>query len=113
MNLLHGFVAENQFYDDINYPHGFNRSGKFSIKESEVLSQLGRRLIALEKGSTPPETPEEQSFVAMCKQNTQAQSLVEKVWSKYKNSIKKQNFHTLNSSVKVSASDMEDFGEDY
>lgn len=113
MNLLHGFVAENPFYDDINYPHGFSRSGKFSIKEAEMLSQLGRRLIALESGSVRPETEEEKSFVAMCEQNKEAIHPVEKVWNKYKDSIKKQNFHTLNSSVKVAPSDMEDFGGDY
>lgn len=113
MNLIHGFVAENQFYDDTNYPHGFSRSGKFSIKEADLLSQLGRRLIALENGSVSAQTEEEKQFVNMCKNNVEANSSVEKVWVKYKNSIKKQNFHTLNSKVKVAASDMEDFGGDY
>lgn len=50
MKLIHGFIAEAPFYDDAHFPRGFSKSGNFTIIESELLTQVGKRLFMLEQG---------------------------------------------------------------
>lgn len=105
MTLIHGFVQANKFYDDANFPRGFNRSGKFSIPESELLTQVGRRLWDLEQGFASPENQVEENFIRMCKSEKPAETRIECLWLKYKDSIKAKSFHTLNGSSKVAKTD--------
>lgn len=111
MNLIHGFVKAHKFYDDVHFPHGFSRSGKFSIPESEMLSQVGRRLWDLEQGFAGAENQVEKNFIEMCKTGGEPQTKVERLWVKYKESIKAKSFHTLSGGKKVNSIDeSEDIG---
>jgi len=114
MTLIHGFVQANKFYDDVNFPHGFSRSGKFSIPESELLTQVGRRLWDLEQGFASPENQAEENFIRMCKSEKAVETKIECLWVKYKESIKTKSFHTLNGSSKsTKAEEIDELGGEY
>ncbi|WP_426369894.1 DUF413 domain-containing protein [Pseudocolwellia sp. HL-MZ7] len=101
MTLMHGFIQEGLFYDDVNFPRGFRKSGDFNISESEMLTDIGRRLSALESGRSTPQNETEEAFVEMCQFQTQAQTRVEMLWQKYKKLTTYRPFHSLNGSAKV------------
>ena len=114
MTLIHGFVQANKFYDDVHFPHGFSRSGKFNIQESDLLTALGRRLWDLETGVVKPDNQVEESFVEMCKQNGEPETKIERLWVKYKGAIKTTSFHSLQGSSKAAKNDnFESIEEDY
>jgi len=100
MKLIHGFIAEDPFYDDAHFPKGFNKSGNFTIAESELLTQLGKRLFMLEQGFSKPENAVEEQFVQFCKTQLEGelegQNKVELLWAKYKKLTKFKSFHSLN-----------------
>ncbi|MCW8832996.1 MAG: DUF413 domain-containing protein, partial [Colwellia sp.] len=87
MKLIHGFIAEDPFYDDVHFPRGFSKSGNFTIVESELLTQIGKRLFMLEQGSSKPENAVEEQFVQFCKaqneRELEGQNQVELLWTKY------------------------------
>jgi len=87
---VEGFEITAVFYDDANFPHGFNRSGDFSILESDVLHQYGRAMKALSKEERKPVTSDEKRFVAVCKGERRAESLLERTWLKYLDKISNQ-----------------------
>lgn len=97
MNLIHGFNASGTFYDDVNFPHGFSKSGFFSIPESELLETLGRRMYALEQGVVQPDSPIEQSFLEVCKEQKKPHTRAERVWHKYKKHAHRKATVTLGS----------------
>lgn len=107
MNLIHGFIQEELFYDDINFPRGFRKSGDFNIAESELLTQIGRRLSSLESGRCEPQNETEQQFVDMCKQQTKGQTKVELLWQKYKTFTTYRPFHSLNGGKKIIREELE------
>ncbi|KLV04055.1 hypothetical protein ABT56_15645 [Photobacterium aquae] len=72
-----------KFYDDKNFPRGFNRSGVFTVNEAQLLENYGRTMRGLAEGSLSPETPAEQEFVAEVKGDTELQSNYAKCWMKY------------------------------
>lgn len=111
MNLIHGFIQTQKFYDDLHFPRGFSRSGKFSIQESELLTQIGKRLFDLEQGTAEPENQVEESFVLRCKLGGEGETKIEKLWQKYKESKKPKSFHTLNGSSKVVIAESDEVGE--
>lgn len=100
MKLIHGFVAEGPFYDDAHFARGFSKSGNFTIAESELLTQVGKRLFMLEQGYKTPENTVEEQFVQFCKAQIDGhfdgQNKVEMLWQKYKNLTKFKAFHGLN-----------------
>jgi len=100
MKLIHGFIAESPFYDDAHFPRGFSKSGNFSIVESELLTQVGKRLFMLEQGFNKPENTVEEQFVQFCKAQMEGelegQNKVELLWTKYKKLTKYKPFHSLN-----------------
>ena len=95
MELMNGFKVVDLFYDDTNFPRGFNKSGDFSIGESEILTTLGRRLFMLENKFSLPENEIEEHFVRILRTQEQPQTEVERVWIKYKQLTQKKHFHTL------------------
>lgn len=113
MTLIYGFVQANKFYDDVHFPHGFSRSGKFSIKESEQLMQVGRRLWDLEQGFVSPENQVEEGFVHMCKSGYEPETKIERLWVKYKEAIKTKSFHTLNGSTSKANDNNDQLGGEY
>ncbi|TPH12108.1 DUF413 domain-containing protein [Litorilituus lipolyticus] len=100
MKLIHGFIAEGPFYDDAHFPRGFSKSGNFTIAESELLTQVGKRLFMLEQGFSKPKNGVEEQFVQFCKAQhegaLEGQNKVELLWQKYKKLTKFQPFHSLN-----------------
>ncbi|RIY34434.1 hypothetical protein CKF54_00620 [Psittacicella hinzii] len=83
------FVEEKKYYDDKNYPHGFNRSGDYTIKESQVLENYGTRLSLLATGEVQPANDVEQHFVdVITNPDDFAEiSFIEKTWLKYQRLI--------------------------
>lgn len=78
------FVCNKPFYDDKSFPYGFKRSGDFTIKESELLESIGRKLMSLAKGEDQPATDEEARFVKVAQGELDPESHVEKTWIKYR-----------------------------
>jgi uncharacterized protein YifE (UPF0438 family) len=101
MKLIHGFIAEAPFYDDANFPRGFNKSGDFNIAESELLTQVGKRLFMLEQAFSKPENDVEEQFFQFCKTQNEGQNRVELLWQKYKKLTKFKPFHSLKGNCSV------------
>lgn len=95
MTLIHGFIPSDMFYDDVNFPHGFRKSGDFNIPESELLTCVGKRLFMLEQGLAEAENQVEEQFVTMCQSEAEGQTKVEFLWKKYKQLTKPKPFHGL------------------
>lgn len=96
MTLIHDFIATEEFFDDTHFPHGFRKSGDFSIAEAVLLANIGKRLLVLEQGLCKPETPVEEQFVHMCQAQLKGQTKVEILWQKYKALTQHKTFHCLN-----------------
>lgn len=107
MNLAHGFVKTSAFYDDSNFPRGFRKSGSFTIRESELLSSIGKRLQLLAAGKAVPETDAEKDFITVCTGVKAPESHAEKLWMKYMSLTQKRSFHTLSGGTKVNTSDVD------
>ena len=99
MILIHGFIKENQFYDDVHLPRGFNKSGDFTLAESEILTNVGRRLLMLEQEVCLPENEIEKQFIQMCKEQSEGQTRIELLWQKYKKLTIYKPFHALSAQV--------------
>ena len=78
------FKSDSRFYDDKNFPYGFDRAGIFTRAEVELLHDCGRVLEALELGTQPPLGEEQERFVKVCNGLEVAESSVEKTWMKYR-----------------------------
>jgi len=87
MNNYLVFKSPSRFYDDVNFPYGFDRAGIFTRSEVETLHDCGVVLRALETGQQPPMGEEQERFVAVCQGQAVAESSVEKTWIKYRNQI--------------------------
>ncbi|SMY16534.1 DUF413 domain-containing protein [Photobacterium aquimaris] len=77
--------SEGKFYDDKNFPRGFNRSGVFTISETSVLENYGRSMRALFDGTTQPIDDSEVQFLAEVQGQQEAVSEFGKCWIKYLN----------------------------
>ena len=75
--------SSKSFFDDVNFPRGFSRSGEFTVLESNLLNDYGYSLQLLSNGTLMPENIEEVRFADVCTGREIAQSLVEKTWMKY------------------------------
>lgn len=105
--MAESFSVTRRFFDDKNYPRGFSRHGDYTIKESQILEQFGQACFELENGQRKPATPEEKHFVAVCKGDADAETLLEKTWLKYRSRITKtKRVYTLSGAVT-------DGGEDF
>ncbi|ARU54720.1 MAG: DUF413 domain-containing protein [Pseudomonadales bacterium] len=81
------FVSGKKFFDNIHFPRGFKRSGLFSIREAELLSETGVTLSQLADGSLLPENDEQRDMVRVMMGEKPAETLLEKTWSKYSRHI--------------------------
>ncbi|PSW20602.1 hypothetical protein C9I98_07050 [Photobacterium sanctipauli] len=72
-----------KFYDDRNFPRGFNRSGVFTINESNLLETFGRTMHGLSDGSLLPSSEAEKLFVDEITGLLTVQSNYAKCWIKY------------------------------
>lgn len=82
--MAESFSVTRRFFDDKNYPRGFARHGDYTIRESQTLEQFGQACLALETGERAAVTEEEKRFVAVCKGEEIAESIIEKSWLKYR-----------------------------
>ena len=99
MGLIQGFSLEDKFYDDLHFPRGFGKSGDFSIADADLLTDLGKRLLMLEKAQCEPKNNIEKRFVKVCKLQVEAQSKIELLWLKYKKLTQCKIFHSLHGSL--------------
>lgn len=74
-----------KFYDDKNFPRGFNRSGVFTVSEAQILENYGRTMRGLIDGSIEPESDEEKFFLAELSGKQEMTSSFAKCWTKYLN----------------------------
>lgn len=79
------------FYDEVNFPFGFHRSGDFTRKQAELLTASGKRMLALYRGNLQPESAADQSFVDVFSGLKAASSEEEKVWLRYLKAIDRRN----------------------
>jgi uncharacterized protein YifE (UPF0438 family) len=71
------------FSDFKNYPKGFQRSGDFSIKESQALEQFGHYIMALESGEIDAQDEEDHHIIAVLRGEEEPNTLATKAWKKY------------------------------
>lgn len=76
-------TGKTKFYDAANFPHGFSRSGFFTIKEAEVLETYGKTLKALSDGSESPMDDDEIRFISEITDQSMSKEMFARVWSKY------------------------------
>ncbi len=103
-------ISAKPFIDRQHFPYGFRKSGDFSITESDLLTQYGKNLLALESGELAPVSEDEKHFVEFVQGKSAAANSLEKAWQKYVQLARgKKHFYTLHSS----ASNQSDYDEDY
>ncbi|WP_115720103.1 MaoP family protein [Gallaecimonas mangrovi] len=84
---MNSFISGKKFFDDLNFPRGFQRSGDFTITEANLLTSRGMVMHELASGQREPMNSDEQRFISVCRGEVPATSLEEKVWMKYLNRI--------------------------
>ena len=95
------FVCEKKFFDDRNFPRGFQRSGDFTRSQAIILETKGVALKALHEGSRAPSTKEEEQFVAVCRGTAKAATETEKTWAIYLNALRRKQIYFTASSAAV------------
>lgn len=76
-------LLKRPFNDFRHYPYGFSRSGDFSIRESDALTQYGVLITALLNGDYLPQNQEDEALLKSARGEQAAVTLVEKAWAKY------------------------------
>lgn len=89
----YNFRMSSPFYDDINYPRGFNKHGDFTFKEAQILEDYGRILIDLSTGKKQPESKDEIHFTKVSNGDADAINCVERTWLKYTGLIGKDSVY--------------------
>ncbi|MEJ2766409.1 DUF413 domain-containing protein [Photobacterium sp. MCCC 1A19761] len=101
--------SEGKFYDDKNFPRGFNRSGVFTISEATLLENYGRTMAGLASGAMAPISDSESQFLAEIRGETEANSNFAKCWLKYVyKTTNKVKSYTLCASQRKSANGYDD-----
>ena len=75
------------YTDYKHYPHGFSRSGDFTIKETERIERFGCLMKDLMTGSKTPSNDLEVSYLAQLSGKVEVTSLEVIAWNKYQNKI--------------------------
>jgi len=88
--MSNNFFSAIKFYDDVNYPRGFSRSGDFSIKEAELLENSGYIIKKLVNKEMSPENEEQEHFLQVIAGNAEPLYLTERVYLKYLNLLEKK-----------------------
>jgi len=107
------FVASKKYFDDRNFPRGFQRSGDFTRAQALLLESKGVAMKALHEGSRQPETEEEARFVATCLGQEQPVSEIEKTWAAYVKALqRKQIYFTASSAAVADSGSSDDIDDD-
>ena len=80
-------VGKFNFFDDQNFPHGFRRSGMFTIKEADYLETYGHTLLGLENKTIEPVNEDEKHFQDAILSHSESHSFAVKTWQKYRMAI--------------------------
>ncbi|MGF1694802.1 DUF413 domain-containing protein [Vibrio lamellibrachiae] len=97
--------GKKRYYDMVKFPHGFAKSGDFTLLESEILMTFGETMLALEIGDITPDNSEEKHFLKVIKHPMKAKTKLEHTWVKYTHLARgRKSFHTLNSRTKFHVS---------
>ena len=88
---LNSFSSKTKFYDDKNFPYGFQRSGYFTFIESECLTNCGHLMNQLAQKKVKPEGEEQKHFMQMLEGKVEAVHEAEKAYVKYQQIIAKKN----------------------
>ncbi len=75
--------SEGKFYDDKNFPRGFDRSGVFTISEASILENYGRTMSGLQAGTLSPIDENEKQFLMEVRGEIQTTSTFGQCWRKY------------------------------
>lgn len=92
---LEGFQSECKFYDSVNFPHGFARSGDFTKGESDLLMQCGYVIRQITEQGVAPGNDAQQQLLAVVNGERPANTAVEKVWMKYLRVVDKRRSHKV------------------
>jgi uncharacterized protein len=85
------FISKRNYYDDANFPNGFQRSGDFTIFESEILTSNGYIMNKLYKGEISPEAPEHKHFIDVINGIKEIKFLEEHIFVKYLELLKNKD----------------------
>ncbi len=77
------FVSGKKFFDSVNFPHGFQRSGFFSMKEADVLLQTGVLIQQIMDGRVAPVDADQEAMLQVINGEKPAETVAEKTWMKY------------------------------
>lgn len=92
------FKSDKPFNDFFHFPRGIRRSGRFSIKESELLEECGTVMTDLYTETVKPSDDTEKEFVAQMKNPDLTPSIYAKVYRKYLHEISPRKTHNLTAS---------------
>ncbi len=111
---LNSFSSNKKFYDDKNFPYGFQRSGYFTFMEADALSNFGHIMNQLAENKMSPEGEEHEHFLQVLEGTTEPANLAEKTYLKYRKIIHHNNTF-ISTVVKVNdknASNYDDIDEE-
>ena len=83
--------SNQKYFDDQHFPRGFNRSGYFTIKESELMVNCGRTMKGLFEGKLIAQNEEQMKFVDEINGRRELQSDYALCWAKYLRKINNQD----------------------
>ncbi len=84
------FYSNRKFYGDDYFPYGIERSGEFTREQAELLIQHGWAYMALAMGDRAPTSPEEEAFVAVCREQQAPETAHEKLWMLFRSKTSAQ-----------------------
>jgi uncharacterized protein YifE (UPF0438 family) len=108
------FASNYKFYDDRNFPYGFQRSGDFTFQESENLTRYGYTMLQLAEEKIQPEGDDHEHFIKVLSGQTDPANDAEKVFIKYLILINKKNTYirAFSTSVDVDEDDADNDDDD-
>lgn len=72
-----------KFFDDLNFPRGFGRSGFFTIKEAELMENSGRTMKGLFEGILVAQNEDQKKFIDEVNGRLELESKYALCWVKY------------------------------
>lgn len=77
------FYSKSSFYDSTHFPHGFARSGHFTKKEADLLTESGYIIKQLAEGNIQAESPEQKAMLEVIQGLKPVETTYERIWEKY------------------------------
>ena len=81
---LNSFSTNTKFYDDKNFPYGFQRSGYFTITESDCLIKCGHKMNQLAEKTVAAQSKEEKHFLKVLEGKEEPENEAERAYIKYR-----------------------------